>query len=354
MLATVLMTLATAFVSAQTASDLAPYLFRLEHGNAYSRDCVLLQKSGSYHLELEDVDNIKIFEGSLKPDELQQVLNNLKTLVEALSQGQIEEPLVGHSELLKLDVARHGRWSEVRFLSVESQEPYRQSLQPMIRWLNNLHKSPHKELSEDAGKNNCLVPRKIVLKKRDEPSLRASSDVASRYAPAPSQPDAPPRAPRPLALLRVDSFGTKSDVFHSDCVLIAEDGSYRAENRSQKSGRKTIDTRLNGGQLTPTELAELQQLLSNSALADIRHRKTSHMELPVSGEMLELKIARPSGLQEIVLSSTFNRRDIPFFYSGDGDIANARPLLKFLSEHINNNGLGSLDPQLRNGCTDAP
>lgn len=354
-LATILVTLTITIARAQTASDLVPYLFRLEHGNAYSSACVLVQKSGDYHLELEDVDSAKVFEGSLKPDELQQVVSNLTSLIEALSQGRIEEPLIVHSDLLKLDISRNGRWSEVRFLSIESQQPYRQSLQPMVRWLNDLHKLPHRELSEDAGKNNCLVPRKIVLKKRDE-LPHSSPDIAVRGTiQAPQQPDVPvPVPPKPRALLRVDSFAVESGVFHQDCALIVEDGSYRAEQRSQKSGTKRVDIKLNGGQLTPTELSQLQNLLADSGLAEIQHRKTSHLELPVSGEMLELKISRPSGVQEIVLSSTFNRRDIPFFYSGDGDIHHARPLLKFLSEHVNNSGLGALDPQLKNGCTDAP
>jgi hypothetical protein len=45
---------------------------------------------------------------------------------------------------------------------------------------------------------------------------------------------------------------------------------------------------------------------------------------------------------------------VPFFYSGDGDIQSAQPLLKFLAEHIWMNNSGGLDPNLRNGCQDAP
>jgi hypothetical protein len=78
------------------------------------------------------------------------------------------------------------------------------------------------------------------------------------------------------------------------------------------------------------------------------------MTLPMSGEMMNLQIYRPASVQEVVLSSTFNRRDIPFFYSGDGDISSAQPLLKFMAEHMWTAGSGRLDPSLRNDCQSAP
>lgn len=358
-LAVLLAALPTALASAQTASEVAPYLFRLQHGNAYFSTCVLLQKSGAYHLELEDVENTRVFEGSLTPEEVQQLVTRLKPFLDAVSQGRIEEPLIAHHELLQLDIARNGHWSEARFLSAESQAPYRQSLQPILRWLNDLHKQPHKELTEYAGKNNCLVPRKIVLKKRsDEPPVAevAPNPAASSPAlPAPLPQTTQPAKPEsPEAILRMSQMSMKSGMAEQRCALVLANGAYRAEKRVQKTNSSRVETKIDGGLLTPPELAELQQILGDSALAEIRHRKTSQLVLPMSGEMLELEVNRPSGPQDIVLSSTFNHRDIPFFYSGDGDIAQAQPLLKFLAEHVQNNGLGGLDPNLRNDCTDAP
>ncbi|HKW17310.1 MAG TPA: hypothetical protein VJO35_07380 [Terriglobales bacterium] len=338
--------LTTTFASAQVASDLAPYLLRLQHGNAYSSSCVLLQKSGAYHLELEDIENTKVLEGSLTADELQQLMTKLRVFVDAVSEHQIEEPLITHPELLRLDIVRNGRWSEAKFLSAESQEPYRKSLEPLLRWLNGLHKLPHKELTEDAGKNNCLVPRKIALKKRSE---NAYLEPAMPSVAAPSSP-----IPPPAALLRVLQMSMKSGTAEQRCALVVSNGAYRAEQRTQKTGSNRVQTKIDGGQLTPPELAELQRILDDRALSEIRHRKTSRLSLPMSGEMLELEINRSSGPQDVVLSSTFNQRETPFFYSGDGNIASAQPLLKFLAEHVQNNGLGGLDPELRNECTEAP
>jgi hypothetical protein len=146
----------------------------------------------------------------------------------------------------------------------------------------------------------------------------------------------------------------KSGNARQTCVLITADGTYRAEERAQKVGNKKVTTKITGGEITPDEIVRLHQAIDSSPLVQIRHRKTSRMVLPMSGEMLNLQISRPSGVQELVLSSTFARRDVPFFYSGDGDISSAQALLKFIAEHIWTNGSGGLDPALRNDCQDAP
>jgi hypothetical protein len=149
-------------------------------------------------------------------------------------------------------------------------------------------------------------------------------------------------------------MGVKSHVIRQTCFLVIANGFYRAEEQEQKEGRKRVETKITGGKFAPEEISQLQQLLNDPAVAGIRHRKTSRMVLPMSGEMLNLQIYRTSSVQDVVLSSTFNRRDIPFFYSGDGDISSAQPLLKFLAEHVWTAGSGSLDPNLRNDCQEAP
>jgi hypothetical protein len=343
---------APALAQAQSAS----YLLRMEYMSLESGECVLVQKTGFFHLESDSSDLTKVFEGNLSADELRRIQRDLHDPeLQALSQEQIEEPLIHRSEFLRLDLWRDDHWQELTFRSAESQEPYRRSLQPLLRWLNDLHKVAHKELSEDAGKNNCLAPGKIALKKRSdeapsEPARAAgnSSSPVGSSNPAAAKPEAVP------ALLQLGSMSVKSHVAHQVCVLVMADGFYRAEQQEQKEGSKKVETRITGGQFVPEEISELQQLLNDPAIAGIHHRKTSHMTLPMSGEMLDLQIYRPSSVQDVVLSSTFNRRDVPFFYSGDGDIASAQPLLKFVDQHVWTTGSGRLDPRLRNGCQSAP
>ena len=348
-----LLILAPAVASAQIG--LSPYLLRFEHTTSESHLCVLVQKTGFFHLESDSGDSTKVSEGSLSPDRLQQVRRDLQdNRLETLSQEQIEEPLIRRHEFLQVNISRDDHWQELTFFSAESQEPYREVLQPLIRWLNDLHKLPHKELSEDAGKNNCLAPGKIALKKRDETVPQGSAKGRENPASMPST--GPPESkPDPVsALLRLSSLSVKSDGVRQSCVLVIANGFYRAEERDQKVAGKRVETKITGGKFAPEETSQLQQLLDDPGIARIRHRKTSRLVLPMSGEMLNLQIYKSSEVQDVVLSSTFNHRDVPFFYSGDGDISSAQPLLKFVTEHVWTAGSGRLDPSLRNDCQSAP
>jgi hypothetical protein len=348
--------LASVIASAQV--EYSAYLLRLEHTTSGARLCVLLKRNGFFHLESDNGDYTKVFEGLLGGERLGRIQSELKDKeLQELSQSQIEEPLNPKPEFLQIDTLRDDHWQGLTFFSAESQQPYRRSLEPLIRWLDDLHKVPHKELSEDAGKNNCLPPRKITLKKRDEQAPHQSAEVRANPARVP-----PTKAPVAGAdptppLLRASSMGVKSHVIRQTCFLVIANGFYRAEEREQKEGSKAIKTRITGGKFVPEETSQLQQLLNDPAITGIHHRKTSQMVLPMSGEMLNLQIYRTSSvqdLQDLILSSTFNRRDVPFFYSGDGDISNAQPLLKFLNEHVWTAGSGRLDPSLRNDCQSAP
>jgi len=332
------------------------YLLRVEHTSLESHDCVLLQKTGFFHLEVDGYDSTRVFEGTLSAVELGRLQNDLQNPeLKALSQKQIEEPLIRRPEFLALNISRAKSGQQLIFRSAESQEPYRKSLQPIVQWLNNLHKQPHKELSEDAGKNNCLAPGKIALKKRTEqaPSGSAAADRNNTASLDSSNPTAANAEPVPT-LLQLSSLSVKSHVTRQACVLIVANGFYRAEEQQQKEGSKRVETRVTGGKFAPDELSELQRLLDDPAIAKIHHRKTSRAVIPMSGEMLNLEIYRAASVQDVVLSSTFNRRDIPFFYSGDGDISSAQPLLKFVTEHVWTAGAGRLDPSLRNDCQSAP
>lgn len=348
-------------VSAPAQVDVSqyPYLLRLEHENSSGRVCVLLSKNGAFHLESEKGDSTRVFEGTLSAESLKRVQDELNDgSLAALSERQIEEPLLRSRDLLHIDIFRHDHWQELIFHSLESEAPYRRSLEPLAGWLGDLHKAPHRELSEDAGRNNCLPPTKIALRKREEARVEppAPAPTGAPAGPPPGvEPARPVQSPDPVpALLRMVSMRMTSGAAEQRCVLVKGDGAYRTERRVQKVGSKRVESKIDGGKMSPAEVSEFETILNDPELASIRHHPTSRMVLPMSGEMLNLEIFRPSGPEELVLSSTFHRREVPFFYSGDGDIASARRLLEFIAGHVDNNPLGGLDPGLRNDCSDAP
>ena len=74
--------LAVAFDSSgQTAGNLDfsryPYLLRIQRDTSGLRTCLLLQRSGDYHLERATSNATEVFESVLSQDELQEVRERL-------------------------------------------------------------------------------------------------------------------------------------------------------------------------------------------------------------------------------------------------------------------------------------
>jgi hypothetical protein len=341
-----------------------PYLLRLEHSTFEGHACALVQTTGAFHLEVSRGDDVKVFEGAIPPNDLREIEADLNSqaLVD-LSQPQIEEPLIRtrHDEL-QVTVLRSDGWQDLYFRSSDSQQPFERWLQPLVHRLDNLHKLPHRELSEDEGKNNCLPPKSITLKKRDadaqpEPVTSKTTTHILSASPTPSQPQpqpVPQLKPQSVpALLRMYSFEMQTGSAHESCILIGENGMYRFENRTQKTG-KPVNAKIRAGQISADKLQQLRQLLDDPALSKIEHHEPHSRVVPIMGGLLDISISRPLGIQRFTLSSAYDRPGFPSFYRGDADSSAARPLLKFLSEHVEKNTAGVLDPNKRNGCTEAP
>ena len=339
-----------------------PYLLRLDHSNFEGHSCALLQSRGGFHLEVNDGDDVKVFEGTIKSDDLTKIAADLNSsaLID-LSQPQIQEPLIRtHHDELQVTVFRGETWQDLFFQSSDSQQPFKRWLQPLVHWLENLPRVPHRELSEDEGKNRCLPVGEIALKKRGETlpeSLTPRTTMHVLYGGPTPQPQTPPQpvvsqsAP-PLLLLQ--SFEMKTESAHESCVLIGINGAYRFEERTQKTGRP-VKTKIAAGHIGADDLQELRQLLDDPGLAEIQHHEPpGHGDVPMMEDKVEIFISRPAGVQHFILSSRFNRLDFPSFYRGDADVAAAHPLLNFLSEHLENNTAGVMDPTKRNRCTEAP
>ena len=342
---------------AQSAASAYPYLLRLERQSYGIRSCALIQTAGAFHEEIYDFGTFKVFKGVIGDAQLGRLKNELADqALAALSQKQIQEPLIRTKPpgLLQINVFRGHDWQSLIFLSNDSQLNY-PSLKPIAQWLDNLHKAPHKEFSEDAGRNNCLPTSPIVLRKRGLLE-RANGPRIYPLVTTLARLGAPPAAASKAvpAWLLVDSLTVRSQGVRLFCIRINQGGTYRFEEKTQESKSTTVNMRVIGGQLTSDHISSLRQLLNDPSLEKLRHRETSRMELlPVLGETLNLHIARSAGTQNLVLSND-NSRDALFSLPSDGDVSRARDLMNFLAEHIENNNAGLLDSTLRNNCQSAP
>jgi len=70
------------------------------------------------------------------------------------------------SEVLQISIFRTDHWQNLVFMDDNGSQTVPRSLNPLLHWLDSLHKQPHQQMNEDESKNNCQSPKKIELKKR--------------------------------------------------------------------------------------------------------------------------------------------------------------------------------------------
>ena len=70
------------------------------------------------------------------------------------------------TEVLQISIFRTDHWQNLIFMDDNGSQSVPRSLDPLLNWLDSLHREPHQQLNEDESKNNCQSPKKIELKKR--------------------------------------------------------------------------------------------------------------------------------------------------------------------------------------------
>ncbi|MGH9513055.1 MAG: hypothetical protein ACRD2U_13065 [Terriglobales bacterium] len=172
-----LLSLSVVIVAQDNPRFTYPYLLHLQTMTFDDQACVLLRRDGRFHLEVEKGDHTKVFEGTLpgqKMGEVQQLINNAQ--LTELTQRQVAVP-TGPIILdeLHIDVFRGDHWQVLFFPDVSTRRPFDNFVEPLVQWLQALPKQPHRELSEDEGKNDCQLPKRLVLKRRENGLGKADS-----------------------------------------------------------------------------------------------------------------------------------------------------------------------------------
>jgi len=338
-----------------SAAKAITYVVRVAHEIPTSTTCVLLDDTGAFHFEFGDRQQTKIYEGEISAAQLDALREHLGRVSE-LQQADIEEPLLhGPRDLLDIHIFRNDRAKELLFRSHESQQAYAAQLNPLLRWMDGLRRLPHRELSEDAGKQNCLPRGELVLKSRGEvarPLPKAGTPMAGRQIAPPAAPAIPSRPPIP-PLVRLALVEKTSSATRETCALVADNGQYRFERRVQKNGSQKVENFLARERFSADELNALRNILESPALVRIRHREPPDgMPLNIKGTVLELSIHRESGVQDLILTDSARRST--FFYPGDADVGSAAALLGFVRKQIEPRSAPEGRNKELNGCSQLP
>jgi len=148
-------------------SEISRYLVRVQRTTPGNAICVLLRHDGQFHLETAHRDRTKVLEGSLPSSELLKVQRMLDNDgLPRLSQEKPGSPRMTRvSEILQISIFRTDHWQNLIFMDDNGSQTVPRSLDPLLNWLDSLHKQPHQQMNEES-KNNCQSPKKIELRKR--------------------------------------------------------------------------------------------------------------------------------------------------------------------------------------------
>ncbi len=237
-----------------TETAASVYLLRLERARFLQSVCVLLSGNGQYHLERHTLQKVRVFEGSLDADELRSVVHILSgDRLFNLEQKQIPDLMLkSDNDQVMLEIHRPGSWQQLVFPDSASREPFRDAMDPLLKWFEAVNKRKMHELSEEAGRNNCLPPSKPEFTQRRE--TQSQQPVTS----TPPSANVPP----PLPTYALQMFDNRMVNYQTQvsCLLVATSGAYHLVKQS-KSYNKGLSNMVLDGTLNPPELASLRAIL---------------------------------------------------------------------------------------------
>lgn len=262
-----------------------PYLLRLERLLPYRDVCVLLRSDGQYHLEILEPNHTRILEGALSSAALRELgqISSSEKLAQ-LQQGDIRTPLVeSERDEFLISILRLGRWQNLRFADGETREPYRELLDPLLKWLDRVQQEKAKLLTEEAARNNCLPPEEVHLKKRSGENAFSDNQTS-----APSNRN---------YILRMVASQFDAGRNAKSCVLVSLSGAYHFR-RSDKLRGKDIRTVVIDGILSADAVRSLRGILDADELKG-RPAENPPAGRFIAGTLTSLWIPRQTAPQEI-------------------------------------------------------
>ncbi len=366
----------------QISSDSYPYLLRISRVVPHVDTCVLLRRDGGYHLERDHDDATEVYEGELTADELSRLhqwLDNEQ--LRKLTREQIMTPLVITSvESLQINIFRGDHWQDLLFPSSESQRPFHDSLSPLLEWLGALHNAPHRTIPEDAGKNNCLTPRRIELKTRawvkgQTPGASATGAVTEANADA-QVPGAVPaissqagqpaaggvaqvnsdvRAPQtaavPSFLVRLEYNRFVQREAERTCAVVYADGRYHLEKSSQEIGGR-VKAQVHEASLEASQLQGLRQLLDDPDLKALQHGNIPDAAVFSATDITRVWIPRASQVQHLEFASDLRVQAAigSHYVVNDKNTRLVRPLERWVKTELPANKTNLVEGAVPNQC----
>ena len=272
-------------------SDTTHPLIRMERIQPGEAICVLVSSDGNYRLEKLYRSKNELYVGTISSGALTELRNLISVApLPNLSQRDVHTPLVTDTfDELDLAILREKGWQQLKFGSPEGRKPYKESLDPLLRWFQTLQKDRPGANKIDGSPSRCAPPPvKVAI------AEGTSSNVTESAS-----------SPRSNFLFRLQSSHFYSGDFESKCTVVFRDGKYHAERSRQERGANRKDE-ISEGELPNDVIDELSPILNST---DLTSRPWNPDGTPPQfaqeGTLTVLTIPREKGVQNLAFSTAF-------------------------------------------------
>ena len=255
--------------------------------------CVLVAEDGNYRLEKLFRSKAELYVGSLDAAQVEELHAMLAAdTLATMSQADIHHPLVTDTlDRLELAAWRADRWQELKFFSADSRKPFRASLDPLLRWFQNVQKERPQASRLEGTPSRCVPPATAQL------SASGASLEIRRGAPA---------ASNTAYLFRFYSRHFYRGEVEGSCTIVFADGGYRREHTNQDIGADRRD-KVKEGQISEKELQELKTILGSTDLrSSPGNPGVGKEQFSQEGARTILNVPREGMVQNLVFSTSFN------------------------------------------------
>ena len=284
-------------------SDSSP-LLRIERIKPGEAVCALVNDNGSYRLEKLFRAKNELYTGTVDETRISQLRGLLADQrLHKLSQTDIHSPLVSDSfETLQLAISREAGWQALTFASAESSKPFKDFVDPLLRWFQDLQKQHPSAIRVEGAPTRCMPAplRRVVIAKPDQASL------------------VPP--PASAYLFRISSSHFYGAHVDSACTIVLGDGRFHRERANQEfmADRRN---RVAEGQLEPEALKELHDLLDSSGLKNSPSSDVGPVgQVMREGTLTRLAIPRDRQIQNLFFLTSFNTIGNPHEIGGKSNM----------------------------------
>lgn len=319
----------------------APHaLLRIERLQPGEAVCALVDDDGTYRLEKLFRAKAEMYSGKASNDEVEQLIQILgNTQLRTLSQEKVLGEMASDTlDALDLAIWRPRGWQTLSFHNPSSRKPFKDELDPLLRWFQKLQKSRPAAVKVEGAATRCLPANELRQETRqtEEPTVAPASSEA-KY------------------LFRFYSSEVARGRVDSSCTVVFADGTYRRETRFQPiPGSKT--DRNYGGQVSTDSLLELKPLLDSPDLKKA-HSDTGKEQWAGDLEGSAVYIPRENEIQHLRFASQFNTHIRPLDQGGMSNMAYhvadqkvLDPLKHWMKQHTDKLEGGSETGTAVNGC----